>query len=154
MMHKATARAACPSLRVAARQQPPTARRLSPLPASMDGRALFGAAAASLVLLCPMPAVAGLNRSGNSNAYEEMMAQMQASQVTTSASSLYEDNGGACGPGYELTVVKVIGASCKCVQPELCEKRDDLTQTERSFGKTKKAEGEEDLPFTIAFERD
>jgi hypothetical protein len=31
-------------------------------------------------------------------------------------------------------VVKVIGASCKCVSPELCEKRDELTQTERSFG--------------------
>jgi hypothetical protein len=53
-MHTATARPACPPLRMTARQQPSTARRLSPLLASMDGRALFGAAAASLVLLCPV----------------------------------------------------------------------------------------------------
>lgn len=52
-----------------------------------------------------------------------------------------------------MRVEKVIGASCVCTNPDVCEERNDLTIEERSFGKKKPgANDDPDLPFTIAFE--
>ena len=55
---------------------------------------------------------------------------------------MYQDAGGACGPGYELVVRKVLGASCECVD-DSCKDgapegaREVRTDAERSFGKEK-----------------
>ena len=55
---------------------------------------------------------------GNSqDAYAVMMAEMEAQRKeagikSLSAAEMYEEQGRACGDGYELKVVKVLGASC------------------------------------------
>lgn len=89
-------------------------------------------------------AIAGLNKSGNSDAYAEMMKQMELERArdasaapAMSAEGLFKAGGGACGEGYELKVVKVLGASCECVS-ESCagdKSRKERTEMERSFGK-------------------
>ena len=59
---------------------------------------------------------------------------------------MYEEQGGACGEGYELVTVKVLGASCVCVS-DSCKDgakpegaREVRTDAERSFGKQVKTE--------------
>ena len=94
-------------------------------------------------------AVAGLNKMGNSqDAYAAMMAEMEAQRKaegikSLSVDSMYEEQGGACGEGYELVTVKVLGASCVCVS-DSCKDgakpegaREVRTDAERSFGKEK-----------------
>ena len=66
-------------------------------------------------------------------------AEGQAAAPKLSAESMYQNAGGACGPGYELVVRKVLGASCECVE-ESCKDgaegaREVRTEAERSFGK-------------------
>ena len=46
---------------------------------------------------------------------EARKAEGQAAAPKLSAESMYQNAGGACGPGYELVVRKVLGASCECV---------------------------------------
>jgi len=94
--------------------------------------------------MTPMSARAlGLNKSGNSDAYAEMMRQMEAERArdaaapAMSAESLFKQGGGACGDGYELRVVKVLGASCVCVSDSCANdaSRQERSEYERSFGK-------------------
>ena len=63
-----------------------------------------------------------------------------------------KDQGGACGEGYELVTVKVLGASCQCVS-DACKDgakpegaREVRSDAERSFGKMEapaESEGDE-----------
>ena len=87
-----------------------------------------------------------MNKSGNSDAYAEMMRQMEAERArdgagdaapAMSAESLFKQGGGACGDGYELRVVKVLGASCVCVSDSCANdaSRQERSEYERSFGK-------------------
>ena len=100
----------------------------------------------------PGAAFAGLNKAGNSqDAYAAMMAEMEAQRKaegikSMSVESMYEEQGGACGEGYELVTVKVLGASCVCVS-DICKDgnkpegaREVRTDSERSFGKQEKTE--------------
>jgi len=107
------------------------------------------ALSAAIVFSAPGAAFAGLNKMGNSNdVYASMMAEMEAQRKaegikSLSATEMYEEQGGACGEGYELVTVKVLGASCVCVadsckdgkKPEGA--REVRTDAERSFGKEK-----------------
>jgi hypothetical protein len=114
----------------------------SELTRAFAASALAFAVASSSLTLAPA-ALAGLNKSGNSDAYAEMMKQMEAERAPTmSAESLFKQGGGACGEGYELKVVKVLGASCECVADSCKDdtSRQQRTEMERSFGKA----GEED----------
>ena len=67
-------------------------------------------------------------------------AEGQAAAPKLSAESMYQSAGGACGPGYELVVRKVLGASCECVD-DSCKDgapegaREVRSESERSFGK-------------------
>lgn len=67
-------------------------------------------------------------------------AEGQAAAPKLSAESMYQNAGGACGPGYELVVRKVLGASCECVD-DSCKDgapegaREVRSESERSFGK-------------------
>ena len=110
------------------------------------------ALSAAVAFSAPGAALAGLNKAGNSqDAYAVMMAEMEAQRKaegvkSLSAAEMYEEQGGACGEGYELVTVKVLGASCVCVadsckdgnKPEGA--REVRTDAERSFGKEKTAE--------------
>ena len=114
----------------------------SELTRAFAASALAFAVASSSLTLAPA-ALAGLNKSGNSDAYAEMMKQMEAERAPTmSAESLFKQGGGACGEGYELKVVKVLGASCECVADSCKDdtSRQQRTEMERSLGKA----GEED----------
>ena len=110
------------------------------------------ALSAAVAFSSPGAAVAGLNKKGNSqDAYAAMMAEMEAQRKaegikSLSVESMYEEQGGACGEGYELVTVKVLGASCVCVS-DSCKDgakpegaRDVRTDAERSFGKAKTEE--------------
>ena len=63
-----------------------------------------------------------------------------------SVESMYEEQGGACGEGYELVVKKVLGASCECVSPVCADgnkvegAREVRSDEERAFGKQEAAE--------------
>ena len=107
------------------------------------------ALSAAVAFSSPGAAVAGLNKMGNSqDAYAAMMAEMEAQRKaegikSLSVDSMYEEQGGACGEGYELVTVKVLGASCVCVS-DSCKDgakpegaREVRTGAERSFGKAK-----------------
>jgi|MDSW01.1.fsa_nt_gb hypothetical protein len=69
-----------------------------------------------------------------------------------SVESMYEEQGGACGEGYELVTVKVLGASCQCVS-DACKDgakpegaREVRSDAERAFGKMEapaESEGDE-----------
>ena len=65
---------------------------------------------------------------------------------------MYEEQGGACGEGYELVVKKVLGASCECVSPVCADgnkaegAREVRTEAERAFGKQ---EEPEDAPLQL-----
>ena len=70
---------------------------------------------------------------------DDSKAEGVAAAPTLSVESMYQEAGGACGPGYELVVRKVLGASCECVE-ESCKDgaegaREVRTEAERSFGK-------------------
>ena len=78
-------------------------------------------------------------------------AEGQAAAPKLSAESMYQDAGGACGPGYELVVRKVLGASCECVD-DSCKDgapegaREVRSDAERAFGKMEapaESEGDE-----------
>jgi hypothetical protein len=110
------------------------------------------ALSAAVAFSSPGAAFAGLNKAGNSqDAYAAMMAEMEAQRKaegikSLSVESMYEEQGGACGEGYELVTVKVLGASCVCVA-DSCKDgnkpegvREVRTDSERSFGKQEKAE--------------
>ena len=119
------------------------------------GRAIAAMACAMTMTMTPTCAHAfGLNKSGNSDAYAEMMRQTEAARETMSAESLFERGGGACGDGYELRVVKVLGASCVCVSDSCAddEARKERTEYERSFGKGDEASDapEGGIKFTFA----
>ena len=104
------------------------------------------ALSAAVAFSSPGAAVAGLNKMGKQDAYAAMMAEMEAQRKaegikSLSVDSMYEEQGGACGEGYELVTVKVLGASCVCVS-DSCKDgakpegaRDVRTDAERSFGK-------------------
>lgn len=128
------------------------------------GRAIIVGAATLSVTVSAVPteaALAGLNRAGNSDAYAEMMKQMEADRKKEgggmSAEDLFKQGGGACGDGYELQVVKVLGASCVCVS-DSCKgdtSRQERSEYERSFGKQEAKEddapvGESGIKFTFA----
>jgi len=128
------------------------------------GRAIVIGAATLSVTVSAVPteeARAGLNKAGNSDAYAEMMKQMEADRkkegAGMSAEDLFEQGGGACGDGYELQVVKVLGASCVCVS-DSCKgdtSRQERSEYERSFGKQEAKEddapvGESGIKFTFA----
>jgi hypothetical protein len=122
------------------------------------------AASAAMALTMTPVASAGLNKSGNNDAYAEMMRQMEEdrkrdaeSAPALSAESLFKQGGGACGEGYELKVVKVLGASCVCASDSCAEddSRKERSEYERSFGKDKSAEadapvGDSGIKFTFA----
>ena len=121
------------------------------------GRAMAAMACAMTMTMTMTPTCAhafGLNKSGNSDAYAEMMRQTEAARETMSAESLFERGGGACGDGYELRVVKVLGASCVCVSDSCAddEARKERTEYERSFGKGDEASDapEGGIKFTFA----
>lgn len=110
------------------------------------------ALSAAVAFSSPGAAFAGLNKAGNSqDAYAAMMAEMEAQRKaegikSLSVESMYEEQGGACGEGYELVTVKVLGASCVCVA-DSCKDgakpegvREVRTDSERSFGKQEKTE--------------
>eukprot|EP00238_Polyblepharides_amylifera_P004549 CAMPEP_0196579276 /NCGR_PEP_ID=MMETSP1081-20130531/19829_1 /TAXON_ID=36882 /ORGANISM="Pyramimonas amylifera, Strain CCMP720" /LENGTH=162 /DNA_ID=CAMNT_0041898805 /DNA_START=58 /DNA_END=546 /DNA_ORIENTATION=+ len=97
------------------------------------------------------PAMAALNRKGSNDAYEEMMRSMKEANRDTSADKAYNQAGGACGPGYELKVVKVTGATCECVDPVLCKRAAPPSLEERSFGKPSSNVDASDGPITITF---
>eukprot|EP00976_Prorocentrum_cordatum_P011989 240901-Prorocentrum_minimum.AAC.7 len=69
------------------------------------------------------------------------MAEMKANNQATSAESLYESNGGACGPGYEVQVQKVYGAKCVCVDKSVCKEEPAPPPTEK-----------QEVDFVITFE--
>jgi len=108
---------------------------------------------ATTMMMTPMSARAlGLNKSGNSDAYAEMMRQMEAERArdagdapAMSAESLFKQGGGACGDGYELRVVKVLGASCVCVSDSCANdaSRQERSEYERSFGKQEESKDAE-----------
>ena len=81
-------------------------------------------------------------------------APLRVARETMSAESLFERGGGACGDGYELRVVKVLGASCVCVSDSCAddEARKERTEYERSFGKGDEASDapEGGIKFTFA----
>ena len=95
---------------------------------------------------------------GNSqDAYAVMMAEMEAQRKeagikSLSAAEMYEEQGGACGDGYELKVVKVLGASCVCMADSCMDgkkaegARTVLTEGERSFGKAPAEQGADGAP--------
>lgn len=91
---------------------------------------------------CERAIAGGLNKKGNTDAYAEMMRELQANNgtnsATMSAESLFKEGGGACGAGYEMKVVLVTGAQCVCVEPELCNREGEMTAEERSYGKKPK----------------
>ena len=68
---------------------------------------------------------------------------------------MYDEQGGACGEGYELVVRKVLGASCECVADSCKEgaegAREVRTEAERSFGKQEDAPeaGSSGIVFTF-----
>lgn len=65
-----------------------------------------------------------------------MSAADASAPPAMSVESMYQEQGGACGEGYELRVQKVLGASCVCVAEGGCEGgREERTEAERSFGK-------------------
>ena len=58
----------------------------------------------------------------------------------SSAVDAYREAGGACGPGYELQVQKVLGGSCVCTDESVCGEgaagqREAISPSERAFGK-------------------
>jgi hypothetical protein len=128
------------------------------------GRAIVVGAATLSVTLSAVPteaARAGLNKAGNTDAYAEMMKQMEADRKKEgggmSAEDLFKQGGGACGDGYELKVVKVLGASCVCVSDSCKDdtSRQERSEYERSFGKQEAKEddapvGESGIKFTFA----
>ena len=121
------------------------------------GRAMAAMACAMTMTMTPTCAHAfGLNKSGNSDAYAEMMRQTEAARETMSAESLFERGGGACGDGYELRVVKVLGASCVCVSDSCAddEARKERTEYERSFGKGDEASDAPEGGIKFTFARD
>ncbi|KAK3268753.1 hypothetical protein CYMTET_22755 [Cymbomonas tetramitiformis] len=116
-------------------------------------RYALGAVVTGLSSVLMGPAFAALNnKKGSDDAYADMMAAMAAKKKegaapALTADSMYKDNGGACGPGYELKVVKVLGASCECVDESKCDSgRQDMTASERSLGIRKKPPGSEPEP--------
>jgi|TARA_B110000305_G_scaffold143519_1_gene159695 hypothetical protein len=121
-------------------------------------KAVSLALSAAVAFAAPSAATAGLNKMGNSqDAYAVMMAEMEAQRKeagikSLSAAEMYEEQGGACGDGYELKVVKVLGASCVCVADSCMDgkkaegTRTVLTEGERSFGKAPAEEGADGAP--------
>uniref|UniRef100_A0A061QNQ6 Uncharacterized protein n=1 Tax=Tetraselmis sp. GSL018 TaxID=582737 RepID=A0A061QNQ6_9CHLO len=76
----------------------------------------------------------GLSTSKGGNPYADVLKDRQSPSVD----ELYEKGGGACSPGYELQRQLSVGASCVCVNPDLCDdSRKEMSMEERSFGKRK-----------------
>ena len=110
--------------------------------ANAFGRAMAAMACAMTMTMTPTCAHAfGLNKSGNSDAYAEMMRQTEAAPRDDERGEFVRARGGACGDGYELRVVKVLGASCVCVSDSCADDEGERNGPSTS-GRSKGRRGE------------
>ena len=128
--------------------------------ASKTAAALMLSAAIALSHPSTAHALGGGFKSNN-DVYAQMMKEMEEQRKaegtkTLSAADMYDEQGGACGEGYELVVRKVLGASCECVADSCKDgaaegSREVRTEAERSFGKQEDAPeaGSSGIVFTF-----